>query len=345
MVSQWFDDVVRGARDIHGSHSTGKLIVKRASDNSEDLIIIDGQQRVTTTFILLAAIRDVARHVLAREDTINTVTNEINTLLFLVTDEISSIEIGQDLKGSKLLPSFYDRKPLFQVTLGMAEETCHDESPQSLAKSVFTAKIHQELRRTHMPPARFFEELIRQSLDLMSVMSVEIVNNINFAQVFVWYQEKSLFGPGALLHNPTPGMAFTAVDMARNLLLSPFMSETMERQEEFYRTHWLQPIESCFHNAQDFNSALFEFIKLKSIGLKHTSESEKTYTKYSNSAFTSMGPEGKGNILAYAKLCSVVEQTVNECRSTLSEADDAAKVASVKILQEFASFAFKFTPF
>ena len=34
-------------------------------------------------------------------------------------------------------------------------------------------------------------------------------------QVFMWLQEKSLFGEAALVFNPAPGLFFTAVDMIR----------------------------------------------------------------------------------------------------------------------------------
>ena len=64
-------------------------------------------------------------------------------------------------------------------------------------------------------------ELVHQTLDKMGVMYVEIVNEVNMAQVFLWLQEKSLFGEASLLFNPSPGVYFTATDMARNLLLSP----------------------------------------------------------------------------------------------------------------------------
>ena len=45
-------------RDYYfGHHNTGKIRVKPNPQKNE-LIIIDGQQRITTTLILLAALRD-----------------------------------------------------------------------------------------------------------------------------------------------------------------------------------------------------------------------------------------------------------------------------------------------
>merc|ERR1711892_1642464 len=56
-VWHWFEDVVRGKRDHLGIHNSGNLIVKKSA-HKEGLIIIDGQQRITTTMILLAALKD-----------------------------------------------------------------------------------------------------------------------------------------------------------------------------------------------------------------------------------------------------------------------------------------------
>ena len=43
----------------------------------------------------------------------------------------------------------------------------------------------------------------------MCVMLVVIVNEVNFGQIYMWLQEKSLFGEGALLHNASPGEYLT----------------------------------------------------------------------------------------------------------------------------------------
>ena len=51
-------------------------------------------------------------------------------------------------------------------------------------------------------------------------MLVVIMNEVNLGQIYLWYQEKSLFGMGALLHNASPGEYLTGGDMVRNLVLS-----------------------------------------------------------------------------------------------------------------------------
>ena len=349
-VSQWFDDVVRGQRDIHGTHNTGNVIVKRDSENPEDFIIIDGQQRITTTVILLATLSKVARRVLKIETAdklLKEAICELDQWIFLgpTRPENKSLVLGQDLKSSRLLPSFYDRRPLFQLLLNV-QEGDDGKSHQLAAERVFMDKINREIEKNqHSRASELIYNLIRQSLDLMGVMLVEIVNDINMAQVFLWLQEKSLFGEASLLYNPTPGVYFTAVDMARNLLLSPMMSESIADQERFYRQNWLEPIESCFATSAVFNLALSEFIKLKCVDLTHESESEKAYVQYSNAATASLSSQSRENIRTYAKLCSVLEQTsVKNCGPEQQRNGATSKEASIRFMQEFSKFSMNFTP-
>ena len=129
-------------------------------------------------------------------------------------------------KVTKLLPSFYDRKSYFDILCGKENNVCGESaasSCQRVATNVFSRMISREVSRNSgfRGLESLLLELVHQTLDKMGVMYVEIVNEVNMAQVFLWLQEKSLFGEASLLFNPSPGVYFTATDMARNLLLSP----------------------------------------------------------------------------------------------------------------------------
>ena len=78
-------------------------------------------------------------------------------------------------------------------------------------------------------------DLAHLALEKMGLTLVEILNEINMAQVFLWLQEKSLFGQGALLHNPTPGVDFSGADLIRNLILVSVMDQSLSYQAQFYR--------------------------------------------------------------------------------------------------------------
>ena len=56
-VWRWFEDVVRGSRDHLGTHNTGNVVLKSSvDDGQETFIVIDGQQRITTTMLFLIAL-------------------------------------------------------------------------------------------------------------------------------------------------------------------------------------------------------------------------------------------------------------------------------------------------
>ena len=117
---------------------------------------------------------------------------EINSILFTHQSAFSEnhpIEEGQDFQGSKLLPSFYDRKSYFGLLLGETSEI-EAISYQKRAMEVFTSRIYTEVSNATAfgrEAAEVLMELVHKTLDLMSVMFVEIINEVNMAQIFLWY--------------------------------------------------------------------------------------------------------------------------------------------------------------
>ena len=51
--------------------------------------------------------------------------------------------------------------------------------------------------------------MFQNALHKMSVMLVIIVNEVDLGQIYLWFQEKSLFGMGALLKSQSPGEFMT----------------------------------------------------------------------------------------------------------------------------------------
>ena len=104
-------------------------------------------------------------------------------------DTLVVIMEQQDFQGSKLLPSFFDRKSYFGLLLGETSEI-EAISYQKRAMEVFTSRIHTEVSNAiafGREAAEVLMELVHQTLDLMSVMFVEIINEVNMAQIFLWY--------------------------------------------------------------------------------------------------------------------------------------------------------------
>ena len=206
------------------------------------------------------------------EDKITQVLSEIQDILFI--DKSKSI--------TRLLPSFYDRRPFTNILTSESEgskasNNSGNISYQRLAKQFFSRRIQEEVAAQKVqtnhksqqvinsifpnflkiihPEAlvTFYSDLLHQQLDLMGVTFCEVMNEINLSQVsltslviidhisrilfqvFLWLQEKSLFGEAALCFNPAPGLFFTSVDMVR--LVSAVIEIKIDYfYRDFYKT-------------------------------------------------------------------------------------------------------------
>merc|ERR1712142_1327595 len=216
-VWQWFEDVVRGKRDHLSIHNSGNLIVKK-SVHGEGLIIIDGQQRITTTILLLSAILEELTRIESEnfeqlsnqnKQSIRNSKKELMKIIFITKfAEHVDIELkeGDDFSASRLLPSFCEKHFFDLIRQQVIEEK--EISYQLRAKNIFKSRISEEMKeqRIHSLDEKieWCAVALHQALDLMGITFVEILNDINMAQVFLYLQEKALMGEGALLFNPTP---------------------------------------------------------------------------------------------------------------------------------------------
>ena len=124
-------------------------------------------------------------------------------------------------------------------------------------------------------------------------------------------QEKSLLGEAALVFNPAPGLFFTGVDMVRNLILAPVIDLSLDQQENYHRTLWLDPVESFFSGQEnsaltEFNKTLNEFVTERTKKSEHKSKGEITYTAALNGS-KFLSPESKLYIITYAKFITLLE--------------------------------------
>jgi len=345
-VWKWFEDVVRGKRDHIGNHNTGNIVLKKSDEQTPGFIVIDGQQRITTTMLFITAVRDELKKLLDTckklEVKITQVLNEIQDILF--------VEKSQSI--ARLLPSFYDRRPFTNILTSESEgsEASNNSgniSYQILAKLFFSKRIQEEVAAQKIihPEAllTFYSDLLHQQLDLMGVTFCEVMNEINLSQVFLWLQEKSLFGEAALCFNPAPGLFFTSVDMVRNLLVSPIMSYPLADQESLFQELWCLPIESYFlgsdfnESLEKFNQTLHQFSHEKAESSGHVSKAEKTYLQVlSSRGMNHASAKTRMYITTYAKFISFVE-FMTEKEKNSGEKDFELKV-SRKVSSEISSF-------
>jgi len=272
----------QSSHSSHG-HRVGKVTFKErpASPGVRgSLICIDGQQRITTISLLCAAVRDKCLGELAAEQqhsqqllaTATSVCSELNRALFLdpeaakkwvqdcvrdtpVDSRQQEIFVGKAPDFLRLQPSYADRGAYLElVVMGLHPNALHlglstsaQSSLQGQMKAYFGQALEQFLsesgKTTCASRVNALSALGHRLTSGMSMMYCEILTPINLAQVFLWMQEKSLFGMGALLFNPSPGLDFQSFDLVRNLLMAPIMNEPLAVQEDYHFRWWLQPIE------------------------------------------------------------------------------------------------------
>ena len=272
MARVFFRDVAlrRGstAARVKGGHGTGKCLFRRvpARDDDENenekkkkksLLCLDGQQRCTTVALSLAAIRDAAVVLLAKEKdetdadafrrrtVLEETARKADSALFLERDDARK-------KTSIFYPSRADRAA-FAACVGAAsdeggfflrEKERTGKEPR--VNFLVAAKSALDLEALKLSPFALADAL-EAALKDASLTYVEIFGpdkRVDLAQAFQWLQEKTLFAASAVLWNATPGLKFAACDLARNYLMASTLRLPVEAQEETYLTQWLLPLES-----------------------------------------------------------------------------------------------------
>lgn len=97
---------------------------------------------------------------------------------------------------------------------------------------------------------KFLEQLKIDATVCMTLLYIEMLNELNLAQVFLWFQEKDIM-ISTMMYNSCPGVNFRACDMVRNLVLSTYMSRPLQTQEKVLRENWLMPFEIPYKNKMD----------------------------------------------------------------------------------------------
>eukprot|EP00088_Acartia_fossae_P027521 TRINITY_DN2826_c0_g1_i10.p1 TRINITY_DN2826_c0_g1~~TRINITY_DN2826_c0_g1_i10.p1 ORF type:complete len:478 (-),score=92.41 TRINITY_DN2826_c0_g1_i10:347-1780(-) len=290
-VERWYSDTKRGTRDPMGSHNTGNLILTSSTESSEEYLLIDGQQRVTTTLIFLAAIRDYLNKIQVITESQTKDKNEL-------ADKLDSYLLVSDDKW-KLCPCYLDRKSFDSIMIG---SHCEESSYQYKAYKIFESCLAQETSEMQTAEEKldFVEETLRQALDLMSVTMVKIENSIDPAQVFLWLQEKSFFN-GYQLQNLRPGEFLLCVDLVRNLLLAPLLKLPTQIQDDIYLNHWLARLETKFASQDDFDSALMSYIDKRKGEIATVSQFENMFRKMQ------LKGDRFDGLMSYSKFVSVFE--------------------------------------
>ena len=252
----------------------------------------------------------------------------------------ASIAEGQRLSFSRLVPSYCDRHPYFQLIIGglvtngldtlLTEITTH--SAQYDTKRYFDGQFQHILNSSSTPSIALDTVVSRATAALnVQMIMVEPQSDINVAQVYQWLQESSLLSMGALLFNPSPGMKMHACDLARNLFMSPWTGEPLGEQEEQYAELWLAPIEvPCGSSPSRIDGVLRVLVD------SHISNVQPSETEQRLLAATHMPGFSKhdlSGLILYARVLTLWEHFEDEVRGSITNTVQRQKSMAIRIMR------------
>ncbi|GAA9659894.1 DUF262 and DUF1524 domain-containing protein [Helicobacter pylori] len=227
---QLWDDIIKtGGNDQIKGHFIGSILYVRDDDtHSSPLLIIDGQQRLTTITLLFIALRD---HLNDEDEFLEKFSRE----------KIESYLINSDKDGDKkfrLILSESDKDTL----LSLIDENKRKPSELSL-------KIMENFK--------LFEEWIRKNTDKLETIFKGLEK-----LMIVWIALKKEKDDPQLIFESmnSKGIELTQTDLIRNYIV---METEVEKQEDFYNGYWRAMEENFKQNETLFNQFVRHYLTIK----------------------------------------------------------------------------------
>lgn len=201
---QLWDDIIKiGGNDKMNGHFIGSILYARVDDtHSSPLLIIDGQQRLTTITLLLIALRDY-------------LNDEDEFLEKFSREKIESYLINSDKDGDKkfrLILSESDKDTL----LSLIDKNKRKPSEPSL-------KIMENFK--------LFEKWISKNTDKLETIFKGLEK-----LMIVWIASKKEEDPQLIFESMnSKGIELTKTDLIRNYII---METEVKKQEDFYNQYW-----------------------------------------------------------------------------------------------------------
>ncbi|MGN8450432.1 GmrSD restriction endonuclease domain-containing protein [Helicobacter pylori] len=228
---QLWDDIIKiGGNDKMNGHFIGSILYVRVNDtHSSPLLIIDGQQRLTTITLLFIALRD---HLNDEDEFLEKFSRKKIQNRYL----INSDEKGD--KKFKLILSEPDRDTL----LSLIDKDKRKPSEPSL-------KIMENFK--------LFEEWIRKNTDKLET----ILKGLDKLMVVEISLEKGKDNPQLIFESMnSTGKDLTQTDLLRNYIL---MGLEPEKQKIFYKKYWRAMEEDFKQNETLFNQFVRHYLTIK----------------------------------------------------------------------------------
>jgi uncharacterized protein with ParB-like and HNH nuclease domain len=201
---------------ITAAHFLGSIVTKSLPSTPEGVspfLLVDGQQRLTTITILLAAIRDQIRPDFP--DTAEMIQN-----LYLVN------RYAPNHQAYRVLPSQPDRQPYFNLINGKVNSAPHSQILH--AYTFFLSQLSHPDEDNQPLDLKRLTQVVTAGLEIVSITLGSAENEYRIFE--------SLNGKGEPL---------TQADLLRNFI---FMSLPAKQQEDVYAEYW-KPMQDTLGNA------------------------------------------------------------------------------------------------
>ena len=289
--TQWKTLLEDSAMGGHPKHSLGRLTCTRTTSESatttsstNNLVgvqgrscILDGQQRFTTTTVLLAAIRDMLEKLQGDGSGFTGTIMSINQLIFLNVDQMkdwikskSQLREGDELPFARLIPTFCDRLAYYTAVLPSSYSTTSSSDTSQVLPRPLQAKrfFLKHIQRDHFTQPKL-TKLLRGVLDGLTMLyfpvDVDTQQNDGTDDMMVIYERLAL--RDATFCKPTRKEEYQSMDgsdMVRNLLLGSFMDDT--GSADYYKECWLPLEQEVARHGRTVPEVLRAFLKAQNDG-------------------------------------------------------------------------------
>eukprot|EP01083_Nonionella_stella_P028221 77717_1 len=242
------------------AHSLGKIVT---FEEPNMITVIDGQQRLTTTLIILTAI---AQH-LSKLNSANhstkykKLTAKIHNILFIdtVPDHVTYQE-GDALEFVRFVPTYLDRRYFYDILL----DNVPKDAEQIKSNHIYFAKTYfTEQLKTYADYTKLFllyKHLLTQ-FKFVYVGIPKIDKSLACHSIYQWFFERELFIEQS--GGDRPGYSQTVCDLFRNYSLSFFISECLAKQKQIYKL-WIE-VETSYQSIAAFNQHLIGLIDVSAM--------------------------------------------------------------------------------
>ncbi|WRD01829.1 DUF262 and DUF1524 domain-containing protein [Helicobacter pylori] len=245
---QLWDDIIKiGGNDKMNGHFIGSILYVRVDDtHSSPLLIIDGQQRLTTITLLLIALR-------------NHLSEEVEILEKFSRKKIENrYLINSDKDGDKKFKLILS-EPDKDTLLSLIDKDRGKPSELSL-------KIMENFK--------LFEEWIRKNTDKLET----IFKGLEKLMMVEISLERGKDNPQLIFESMnSTGKDLTQTDLIRNYIL---MGLEPEKQKIFYKKHWRAMEEDFKQNETLFNQFVRHYLTIKTRDIPNIIKVYEAFKRY-----------------------------------------------------------------